>query len=164
MALFDAFLKIEGIDGESTDDKYTGWIQVDSFSWGETNAHTVSSATTGAGAGKVDMQDLHVTKVSDKSSPTLFFDCAAGNHYPTATLICREAGGNQIEFLKYEFQPPLFVSSFQMSGSQGMDKPTESLTLSYGTIKITYQPQASADGSAQGPIQNGWDRTKNKKL
>jgi type VI secretion system secreted protein Hcp len=164
MALFDAFLKIEGIDGESTDDKFSGWIQIESFSWGESNAHTVSSATKGAGSGKVDMQDLHITKTTDSSSPTLFLDCANGTHYGSITLKCREAGGNQIEFLTYELGQPLFCSSFQMSGSQGMNRPSESLTISYGTIKMTYQAQSSADGSAQAPVVNGWDVTKNKKM
>ncbi len=36
MALFDAFLKIEGIDGESADSKHKGEIELLSFSWGET--------------------------------------------------------------------------------------------------------------------------------
>lgn len=164
MALFDAFLKIDTIDGESTDDKYSGWIQIESFSWGEQQEHSVQSSSTGGGTGKISMQDLHITKVTDKASPTLFLDCAAGNHYNSATMICREAGGQQIEFLKYEFQPPLFLTSFQMNGSQGMGRPSESLTLSYGTIKVTYQPQSSQDGSAQSPVVTGWNRTTNKKM
>ena len=35
MALFDAFLKIEGIEGESPDAKHKGEIQLESFSWSE---------------------------------------------------------------------------------------------------------------------------------
>ena len=34
---FDAFLKIEGIDGESTDKTHPGEIEVTSFSWGVSN-------------------------------------------------------------------------------------------------------------------------------
>ncbi len=34
MALFDAFLKIDGIKGESADAKHKGEIDVMSFSWG----------------------------------------------------------------------------------------------------------------------------------
>ena len=34
MALFDAFLKLDGIKGESADAKHKGEIDVMSFSWG----------------------------------------------------------------------------------------------------------------------------------
>ena len=34
MALFDAFLKLDGIKGEATDDKHKGEIDVLEFSWG----------------------------------------------------------------------------------------------------------------------------------
>ena len=34
MALFDAFLKIDGIEGESQDAKHKSEIQLESFSWG----------------------------------------------------------------------------------------------------------------------------------
>ena len=33
----DYFLKIDGVPGESADAKHKGEIQLDSFSWGETN-------------------------------------------------------------------------------------------------------------------------------
>ena len=34
---FDAFLKIEGIEGESTDKAHPGEIEISSFSWGVSN-------------------------------------------------------------------------------------------------------------------------------
>ena len=34
----DYFLKIDGIDGESQDDKHKDWIEVLSFSWGPPGA------------------------------------------------------------------------------------------------------------------------------
>ena len=33
---FDAFLKIDGIPGESTDDKHKDWIEILSFDFGMT--------------------------------------------------------------------------------------------------------------------------------
>ena len=38
MAQIDYFLKIDGIEGESSDDKHKGEIEVESFSWGATQA------------------------------------------------------------------------------------------------------------------------------
>ena len=54
MALFDAFLKLDGIKGESADAKHKGEIDIMSFSWGL--AQTGVSATGGGGgAGKVQL-------------------------------------------------------------------------------------------------------------
>ena len=36
MAQVDYFLKIEGVESESTDAKHKGEIELESFSWGET--------------------------------------------------------------------------------------------------------------------------------
>ena len=36
----DFFLKLEGIDGESTDDKHKGELDIESFSWGVTQLGT----------------------------------------------------------------------------------------------------------------------------
>ncbi len=41
MAAVDYFLKIDGIQGESQDKTHKNEIQLDSFSWGATNAGTV---------------------------------------------------------------------------------------------------------------------------
>ena len=40
MAVVDYFLKIDGIDGESSDDKHKNEIQVESWSFGETQTGT----------------------------------------------------------------------------------------------------------------------------
>src|SRR4051794_17608184 len=91
MALFDAFLKIEGIDGESADSKHKGEIQLESFSWSESQTGS-STEGGGLGGGKVSMQDIHFTKKVDKSTPKLMLACASGEHIKKATLTCRKAG------------------------------------------------------------------------
>ena len=90
MAAVDLFLKIDGIQGESKDAKHANEIDVDAFSWGETNV--VSNAGGGRGAGKVAMQDFHFTKRLDTASPMLFLACASGKHFPKAVLTARKAG------------------------------------------------------------------------
>ena len=57
MAQVDYFLKLKGIDGESTDHKHKGSIDIESWSWGETNSGT-GHAGGGHGGGKVSIQDL----------------------------------------------------------------------------------------------------------
>src|ERR1700709_1149566 len=117
MASVDYFLKIDGVDGESTDDKHKGEIQLESYSLGHTNAGSFSSGG-GGGSGKVAMPDFHFVKKIDKSSPKLHTACATGEHIKTATLVCRKAGKDQQEFLTIVMSPVL-VSSFQNGGSAG---------------------------------------------
>ena len=71
MAQVDYFLKIKGVDGESTDDKHKGEIELESWSFGGTNAASFSSGG-GGGAGKVSLQDFHFVKKYDKASAKLF--------------------------------------------------------------------------------------------
>ena len=47
---FDAFLKLDGIDGESVPEGYEKWIEVLSFSWGASNtAGRAAAAAAGPG-------------------------------------------------------------------------------------------------------------------
>ena len=162
MAKVDYFLKVDGIDGESTDDKHKGEIQLESYSIGETNSSTFSSGG-GAGAGKVAMQDFLLVKHIDKASAKLLAACATGEHIKTATLVCRKAGGDQQEFLTIVMSPVL-VTSWQQGGSAGSDiVPTEQVALGFGKIEFKYKEQ-KPDGSLGGEVIGGWDVTTNKKV
>ena len=55
---FDCFLKIDGVDGESTDKRYSKWIEVLSYSHGISNAGSSQNRT----AGRCDHQDVSVVK------------------------------------------------------------------------------------------------------
>ena len=158
---FDTFLKIDGVPGESTDSANAGSIEIYSFSWGASNPVTVGSGTTGSGGGKVVLSSFNVMKKTDKSSPKLFSACCAGNHFATATVTMRKAGGQQNVFLTYEFKQ-VFVESIQWSGSSGGDdSPAESVSFAYGAVTTKYTPQKK-DGSMDSPIPAGWDLTTNK--
>ncbi len=161
MASVDFFLKIDGIAGESTDDKHKGEIELESWSFGATNSSSFSSGG-GAGVGKVSIEDFKFKKKVDKSSANLFTFCCTGEHPKTATLIARKAGKDQQEFLKVELSP-VYITSYAIDGSSGDEVPTEDITLAFGKIKVEYKPQ-KADGTLDAPIAGGWDITTNKKV
>jgi type VI secretion system secreted protein Hcp len=162
MAQVDYFLKVDGVDGESSDDKHKGEIELESFSFGATNAGSFSSGG-GGGSGKVALADFNFVKKVDKASAKLFTSCATGEHIKTATLVCRKAGKDQQEFLTIILSP-ILVSSFQNGGSAGSDIiPTDQVSLSYGKIEFKYKEQ-KPDGSLGGEVVGGWDVTANKKV
>lgn len=161
MASVDYFLKIEGADGESTDDKHKKEIEIESWSVGGTNSGSFSSRTSGGGTGKVQLQDFHFVKRADKASSKLFTACCTGEHFKKVTLTCRRAGKEQQEFLIIEMTGAV-VSSFQTGGSAGSELiPMDQVSLNFGKIEYKYKEQ-KADGSLGGEVVGGWDVTTNK--
>ena len=160
MAAVEYFLKIDGVDGESTDDKHAGEIEVLSWSWSEANP-SPGAGGGGGGAGKVQMQDFHFTARVSKASPKLLVACASGQHVPKARLTCRTGGKAQQEFLKITFSDVL-VSSFQTGGSSDV-VPLDQVSLAYAKIEIEYREQ-KANGTLGAAVKAGWDVKSNKKL
>lgn len=159
----DMFLKLEGpaLDGESSDEGHEGEIDVLAWSWGVSQSGTMHIAK-GGGAGKVNVQDISLTKWIDSASPNLLQHCAKGSQFETATLTCRRASGDggQIEYLVIVLTS-VIISSVSCGGSGGEDRFTENLALNFGKFEVTYTPQDN-DGSALpeiGPV--GWDIQKN---
>lgn len=160
MAHVDYFLKIEGVEGESTDDKHKGEIELESWSFGGTNGGSFSSGG-GGGTGKVALQDFNFVKKTDKASAKLFTSCCTGEHLKKATLVCRKAGKEQQEFLTIVLTS-VIVSSYQTGGSAGSDIiPMDQVSLNFAKIEYKYKEQ-KADGSLGGELIGGWDVTTNK--
>ena len=158
MAAFDYFLRLDGIPGESVDDKHKGEIDVLSWSWGESQ-EIAAAPGGGSGAGKVAMTDLHVSANLSKASPQLLLACAAGTHVKSAVLTGRKGGKAQAEFLTFSLSDVL-VSAYQTGGATA-EAPLDSISLSFSKIEMTYREQ-SAKGGLGPPIRVGWDRKTNK--
>ena len=159
MAAVDYFLKIDGIAGESKDSKHKGEIELESFSWGETQARP-GGGGGGGGAGKVQMQDFHFVMSVNKASPKLFLACASGQHIKDATFVARKAGKGQQEFLLYKFTD-ILISSYQTGGAGDSMLPMDQVSFNFGRIEMEFRPQ-KPDGSFGPPEKAGWDVRKNK--
>ena len=154
MAQRDYFLKIEGVDGESQDDKHKNEIDIDSFHIGANNTGSGHQGS-GSGASKVMVHDMHLTKLADKSSPNLFIACCNGKHHKEATLYVRKAGEKPHEYLKYKMSNVLLSHySAKGDGSGGIVK--ESFSLNFSKIELIYVPQ-NPDGSAGAQISKTHD-------
>src|SRR5262245_58350038 len=132
---FDAFLKLEGIEGESTDDKHKGEIEVLSFSWGASNPTTIGSATGGAGAGKIKFNEFQIVKHMDTASPLIFQKVCEGSRIPNGlfTLTDRATG---LAFYKIRFQDVL-ISSVQPASSPGANAALEQFSFVFANVNIS---------------------------
>ncbi len=183
MAIADYFLKVDGIDGESADDKHKNQIELLSFSWGSANQGS-AGVGGGSGAGKVAISDFVVMKYLDKASPKLLEACTTGKHIGSVTLFCRKAGGGQQDYNTIKLTDVL-VSGYTATGcpigrrmhypgttaqdhlhldfepDDQIPLPLEEITLNFGKIEYEYREQDSK-GGMKGPVKTAWDVKANK--
>jgi type VI secretion system secreted protein Hcp len=168
---FDAFVYFDGksssglkVEGETTDNVYSKKkaFEVHSFSLGASNPVTIGSGTEGSGGGKVSISSFSVMKKTDAASAALFRACCDGSHFTGVHVVLRKSGGEKVEYLKYDFDE-VFVESVQWSGSTGGDDtPTESLSIAFGKVTVSYTPQ-DAKGKPVSPAKEAnWDLRTNK--
>jgi type VI secretion system secreted protein Hcp len=138
-AAFDAFLKIEGVDGESKSKGHKDWIIIESMSSLNMPLASGSSGTTQ----KRQHYPFIITKSIDKTSPMLKKAANDGTHFPSATLDVADPK-NPGQTLRYELKN-ILISSYQTAGS-GADGgiPTETFSLNYEQIKVSTRPAAKA--------------------
>ena len=149
------FLKKDGVDGESKDKTHLKQIDVLAWSWGLSNSGS-AHVGGGAGSGKVNVQDISITKWVDSASPKLVVACCEGSHYSQVLLTVRKAAGKApLEYVKITLSEVL-VAGISTGGSGGEERLTENVTLNFGKFSMDYTPQQD-DGSAGTAINAAWD-------
>lgn len=150
-AAVDAYLKIDGVDGEVTDSKHPKWIQVLSFNQGATSP----SATTG----RPSFSGFCLLKLTDGSSPVLEQSCARGKYFPAATLELISADAGRARYYQIILSN-VVVTGVSASGAAGVDKPAESVCLGFSQIRWTYT-EFDATGSPKNDVKAWWDTALN---
>jgi len=158
----DMYCKIDGIDGESTDDKHKDWIEVLSFDWGVSQPVSVGSATGGRTAGRADFQDFGITKLVDKASPNLALYCASGKHISKVVVELCLAAEEKHPFMKFTLEDVVVSSVSPGGAAEAVEpRPTESVTFNYGKIEWEYTP-IDQTGKKGASVKQGWDLEANK--
>ena len=153
---FVAYLKLDGVTGESQDANHPAWIEVLAYSFGVSPGSTGSGS--GGGASNVSFGDLQIIKVLDKSSPILFQDNASAKYIRSGTLELVRPDGQV--FMDYKLSN-VFVTSVQDLGS-GNDRATdEQVTLRFSKIEWDYTPY-DVTGQAGTTVTASWDRLTNQ--
>ena len=152
----DIILNIDGVTGESLVDGHTDEIDILAWSWGLTQSGTTHMGP-GAGGGKVNVQDITMTKYVDLASNDLIKKCCDGTHIASAELYVRKAGGaTPIEYLVITFKE-IMVTSYSTGGSEdGLDRVQETFSLNFAEFNMTYTKQ-DATGAEAGSASAGWN-------
>src|SRR5205814_4672634 len=143
---FDAFLKIDGIPGESTDDKHKDWIEILSYDFAmEQPSSSTDSSAGGGNTERVDIEDLGIVKHLDKASAKIYEFCCTGKHIKDVTLELCRAGGDKLKYLEVKMENVVVSEARSGGKSQGTDGfPTESVKFNFAKVKWTYTQQKRA--------------------
>ncbi len=158
----DVYLQIDGIKGESMDDKHKDWIECTSVNWGVSQPRS-ATASTGGGhtAERCEHQEVVFTKLADLASPILLQTCSAGKTIPKAKLEFMRADGQgeRIKYFEIELENVL-IGAIKPAVHEG-SIIQEKVGLKFSKIKWKYTQQ-KVTGGAGGNTSGGWDLATNK--
>jgi type VI secretion system secreted protein Hcp len=158
----DVYLQIDGIKGESMDDKHKDWIECTSVNWGVSQPRS-ATASTGGGhtAERCEHQEVMFTKLADLASPILLQTCSAGKTIPKAKLEFMRADGQgeRIKYFEIELENVL-IGAIMPAVHEG-SIIQEKVGLKFSKIKWKYTQQ-KVTGGAGGNTSGGWDLATNK--
>jgi type VI secretion system secreted protein Hcp len=158
----DVYLQIDGIKGESSDDKHKDWIECKSVTWGVKQPKS-ATASTGGGhtAERCEHQEVTIEKMADLASPILMQTCSAGKTIPKARLEFMRADGDgaRIKYYEIELENVLIGNVNPEVAEGGIMHETVGLKFSKAKWKYTQQ---KITGGAGGNTAGGWDLAANK--
>jgi type VI secretion system secreted protein Hcp len=157
----DVYLQIDGIIGESQDDKHKDWIECKSAVWSVLQPKS-ATASTGGGhtAERCEHGDIVIFKLADLASPMLLQTCSAGKTIAKAKLEFMRADGHgvRIKYLELELENVLIGAV--VPSVKGGDILSEHVSLKYSKVKWRYTQQ-KIKGGAGGNTAGGWDLSRN---
>ena len=175
-----AYIKFDGIDGESQNAGHEGWSEIVSFDqW----IHRPESGATGTARrrGDVVLEDIVLVKQLDKASPKLAEAMCTGEVFPKVEIhLTGPSEGSTCSGTFYICElKNVMITSYEVSGSnplayelvipapdvtmpsagpfivQAVDAPIEELSLNFEEIKVTYT-ECDSSGKSKGNIEYSW--------
>lgn len=158
----DVYLQIDGIKGESQDDKHKDWIECASVNWGLIQPRS-ATASTGGGhtAERVEIQEVTFSKMADLSSPILMQTCAMGKTIPKAKFELMRADGDGVPIKYFEIEMENVLIGAITPGIEAGSILGEHVSLKFSKVKWKYIQQ-KIGGGAGGTTVGGWDLAANK--
>ena len=158
----DVYLYIDGIKGESNDDRHKEWIECKSVNWGVEQPKS-ATASTGGGhtAERCEHRDITISKLADLSSPILLQTCAAGKTIPKAKFefMRADAQGERVRYFEIEIENVL-IGAVSPAVEEG-DILTEDVGFKFSKVRWKYTQQ-KISGGAGGNTSGGWDLSSNR--
>jgi type VI secretion system secreted protein Hcp len=141
---YEVHLDLGQILGESNSSTHQNEIEVVSFSFGCSNSAVMSSQSGTSKGGKASVNEITVTKYTDKSSPQLFMAVCTCQTFKTAKIsVSKSTGGKKPEDYLILTMQLVNITSWQLSSPSGGEMGTETLTFNFCNINIDYKMQTA---------------------
>ncbi|MGA1873583.1 MAG: Hcp family type VI secretion system effector [Thermoplasmatota archaeon] len=171
-------MMVEGIDGEAQDDDHKNWMILDTFGFPTIKVSGAGDVRTG---GERTYEPIRIVKRIDKSSPKLMESCVNGEVIPKIVVkYCRLTETDSlVTVMAYEFTNVVINGYFHGSGNadpvpteemqaqtqvkpffdvgKGWSpaRPSESLSLNFEEIKVTYT-ELDSENKSKGNVEYTW--------
>ena len=144
------YLKITGIDGDSTAKGFEKQFGLSSYSWG---ASVPISA--GGTPGKSTFESFEVQRIGPGGNTKLMLACATGQNLKTITITVTktQAAGNEVVSEVYTLDNA-FICSLHVSADNG-SAPSD--TIDFVFSKITYAVTTYSNTGVGTTVSNNWD-------
>lgn len=140
------FIKFDGIDGESNNENYEGWSDIQSFSQeleaNQTGLTTIRRASEPTG------KKITIMKRIDQTSPKIMEALIRGNRIPKVEIEIATSTNKVI--YRYELENVAVIKHIVMGNES--DLPAEEITISFEKQKIRYSMYGQ-DGRSRGNIE-----------
>jgi len=160
-AVDDIFLKLDGIQGESTDGRHPREIEILSYNQTMSGPFAHGASSTGAATGKTTCGPVTVVKYVDVSSPDLILNAANGRHIAKAEFTFRRPGKDLAEYYKVILEDVIVVEVEQSDSKLNFPNPAppraiEKVSLIGRRFRFEYTATTAA-GAGGGRPKSGWD-------
>ncbi|MEO8071619.1 MAG: type VI secretion system tube protein Hcp [Acidobacteriota bacterium] len=155
------FMKLDSLQGESKQQDFDGWIEVEHVNY---SVHSPSSVGTGTGSGvgKAEPSPITVVAYQGAHTPEISKRQYEGMHWKDVTItFLKQTGATSSKNDKYlEIKlKEVFLVGFQPQLG-GNEKPLETFTFTYNDIEIEYFKQ-NDDGSNVSVGKTGYNTKTN---
>ncbi|MBQ3034178.1 MAG: type VI secretion system tube protein Hcp [Deferribacterales bacterium] len=161
----DFFIKIDGVDGESSEKNHSKWIEVITFNHGSVQNIAVGRAAEVSGRGQfIPFSFVHLL---DKASPKLQQYCMTGQKINKVEFqVCRSIGGSQVpvyevtmENVKIAKATVKTVAQETSAGETAYQAVEEvEMVAAKQTWKVT---PIKADNTKDGAVEASFDQSTN---
>ena len=132
------FAKYDGIDGESTDAKHKGEIDVLSWSWGMSSEDSKKRIPC--------VENFRITKYVDSATPDLITASQSGDSSNAVITVERDRQATlTLEILEIE------VKEIRLKQQPSAERPVEDVVFNFNEVFGTYQRLPDADGTSYRP-------------
>lgn len=155
------YMQMEGIKGGVSAKGHEDWMEMNSLQWGVGRAISAEIGSTGEReASHPSISEIALTKNMDKTSALLFQEACIGKA-KKVTLHLVKTGQDELQtYMEYILEDCMLAG---YSVSSGGDRPTESLSLSFAKMTMSYTPY-DKQGTAQTPVKAGYDMSVAQKV